>query len=309
MMALFAKSTPLATAIANRDKIRNRLKDNDDAILAATANANTLALNDATDAELSVAENQVRCRVDRRKTLEAALVEADALVAKLEAERDEAADQKQRGETVAGNRKLKDELNAEITTFVASATKLRSTLERTALTVPEAGAFKNFCDVLVQQAPEAVALFCREIDNNSAAVLRHDAPARGKQLPVPLVPVAIAKPVRMELFCLRSVKYIDPDSGEQIVIRKCQDGAFPPSYAKIALEQKIAVRLSDPLRRQHHGSVGGHADEALAFDLDLAMSDPKPTSADPITASAPVSPFVPNPDVRPPYTAMMKVAR
>jgi hypothetical protein len=71
------------------------------------------------------------------------------------------------------------------------------------------------------------------------------------------------------------------------VIQKFQDGEFPPTYAKVALEQKVCTRLIDPLRKQYFDTTPGHADPRLAFDLDAVMNMPKPITVDPIMASAP----------------------
>jgi hypothetical protein len=292
-MAFYSKSSPLDAAINRRDKLRNRIKNNDEAISAATANANALALNDAPDAELSVAENQVRDRVDRGKTLTAALVDADAQVLMHQRDEDDAADQKQRSATVIDCHKLIDELAKEGDVIAASASRLSGIAARIVPIAPEAGGLKSFSDVATQQIPEAVALLSRLIREHAAAVLRREAPSTVKKPEQPVTPPAVVLPVRMDLFCLRSVKYVDPDSGELIVVQKFQDGVFPPSFAKVAIEQKIAVRVSDPLRRQHHGAVAGHPEAALAFDLDAAMHEPKAAAIDPIRASAPTSPTSP----------------
>jgi hypothetical protein len=67
---------------------------------------------------------------------------------------------------------------------------------------------------------------------------------------------------------------------------------MPPTFAKVALDHKVCVRITDPLRAQHNNSIAGHPDPALAFDLDAAMSEPKPAAVDPIRASSPpASPF------------------
>jgi hypothetical protein len=292
-MALFAKSNPLDTAIAARDKLRNRLRDADAAILTATAAANALALNDASDSELSVAENQVRDRVDRVKTLTAALHESDAQILTLETERDEATDQKQRSATVVDCHKLIEELAKAGDVMAASASRMSGIAARIVPIAPEANGLKSFADVAAQQIPEAVALLSRLIREHAAAVLRRDAPSTLKTPEQPFTPPAVVHPVRMTLFCTRSVKHVDPDSGKLIVTQKFQDVEMPPTYAKVALDLKICVRVSDPMRKQHHGTYAGNADPALAFDLDAAIHEPKAAAIDPIMASAPTSPTSP----------------
>jgi hypothetical protein len=306
MMALFSKSSPLIAASAARDKLRNRLNEAQTAILAATAKASALALDNADDAALDAAEMLVRSRVDRVKTLTAALGESDEHVLALQREEDEAADQKQRSATAVDCHKLIEDLAKEGDVIAASASRLSGIAARIVPIAMEANGLKTFADVAIQQIPDAVTLLSRLVREHAAAVLRRDAPSTVKKPEVPFVPAAVAKPVRMDLFALRSVKYVDPDSRELVLIQKFQDGAFPPTFAKVALEQKIAVRISDPLRKQYHGSVGGHPDAALAFDLDLAMAEPKAAATNPILASAPVSPFKPMDRGGP---IQMKVAR
>jgi hypothetical protein len=288
-MALFAKSNPLATAISKRDRLRTRLKDNDDAILVATANANTMALNDATDAELSAAETQVRDRVDRSKTLTAALVESDAQVLLHQREEDDAADHKQRSQTVIDCHRLKAELSKECSVMTGSATRMADIAARIIPLAMEATGLKTFAVVAEQQIPEAAVLLSRLIDEYAASVLRKEAPSTLKPPEQPFVPPVVAKPVRMDLFAMRSIKHTDPDSGKLIVTQQFQDVAMPPTFAKIAIEQRTAVRISDPLRKQHHGTVAGHPDAALAFDLDLAMSETRtmPKLVEPIRQSNP----------------------
>jgi hypothetical protein len=292
-MALFSKTSPLNTAIGNRDKLRTRLSDNDEAILAATANANALALANADDATLDVAEAQVRSRVDRGKTLAAALVEADAQVQTHQSEEDDLADQNQRNHTVIECHKLKEALNKESAVMAASATRMADILARIVPLAREADGVKNFAIIAQQQLPEAAVLLSRLIDEYAASVLRKDAPSKLKQPEQPIVPTVVAKPVRMTLFAMRSIKHTDPDSGELIVKQKFQDVEMPPTYAKVALDLRVCVRVSDPLRQQHRGTVAGHPDAALAFDLDAAMNQPKPAAADPIMASASASPNSP----------------
>jgi hypothetical protein len=292
-MALFSKSSPLDIASAARDKLRGRLKDADTAILAATANANALAHDNADDAALDAAETQLRSRIDRVKTLTAALVESDARVLMLQREEDDAVDLKQRTQTVIHCHKLKAELSKESSVMTASATRMADLAARIIPLAMEATGLKTFAVVAEQQIPEAAILLSRLIDEHAAAVLRKDAPSMLKQPEQPVVRAVVAKSVRMTVFATRSIKHTDPDSGKLTVTQKFQDVEMPPSFAKVALEQRVAVRMSDPLRK-HRGSVGGHPDPALAFDLDAAIAEALdgPKLAEPIRQSTSQSQFV-----------------
>jgi hypothetical protein len=248
----------------------------------ALAGADDAALEKA-EAELTEAE-----KLMKRRWL---FVEENATTTKkLEAELDKAKDIKQRAATVLEYQSLEAELVAEGTTFAASALRMSEIAARIVPIAYEAGGFKSFADVGATQIPEAVALFSRMIREHSASVLRGEAPAAVRKPEPKFVQAVIAKAERVPLFCLRPIKFTDPESGKLIVIQKFQDGEFPPTYARAALEQNVCTRLSDPLRKQHHGTTPGHADVNLAFDLDAAMNEPKPAAIDPIMASSPPQP-------------------
>jgi hypothetical protein len=249
---------------------------------AATVAVKALAGVD--DETLDKAETKVakaKTKMERRLFF----VEENIAASKtLEAERDKAADIKQRAATAVEYQNLEAELVAEGKTFAASALRMSEIAARIVPIAYEAGGFKSFADVAVTQVPEAIVLFSRMIREHSAAVLRGEAPATLRVPEPKFVPTVNTKPERVALFCMRSIKYIDPDSGKLLVIQKFQDGELPPATAKRALELGACVRLSDPLRKQHFGTTPGHADLALALDLD---ADPEHTpQAEPITSSA-----------------------
>jgi hypothetical protein len=88
----------------------------------------------------------------------------------------------------------------------------------------------------------------------------------------------------IRLFALRPVKW-RAGNGLQIVAQKFQDCELPPATAKKALAMRVCVAADDALARQHRGTVAGHADPRLAFDLDL---EPGAVAAvGPIVASSP----------------------
>jgi hypothetical protein len=297
-MAFFSKSDPVATAQAAVDAaikehaaLDSLRADACASLSVETDEANRLASSGADAETLGKQEARVSTadKLHNRRTLavEAKLAE----IARLKSVLDKALEDRQISETCIYNHKLKEELIAENAVFVASAARIFSIFERAELIAAEASGYKQFAGTLAKEGPEAGALICKLIDNNTAAVSARQAPAKGKRLAPPVILPAVARPVRVSLFAMRSIKFTDPDSGKLIVAQKFQDLEMPPTFAKIALENKICVRVTDPLRAQHNNSVAGHPDPALAFDLDAAMSAPKPAAVDPIRASAPVSPF------------------
>jgi hypothetical protein len=293
-MALVSKSDPLASEIANRDKLRRLLAADESSHEAALNHSNRLASDGVDTATLKVARADVRECSDVVTERLNALARSDAEIVRLEMIRDDEADQKQRNETVIGCHKLEAELVKEGELIAASAARFSDIAARIIPIAPEANGLKGFSDVLVAQIPEAVALLSRLIREHAAAVLRRDAPSKLKQPEAPVVVPVMTKPVRVSLFAMHSLKFTDPDSGKLIVAKQFQDVEMPPTYAKAALDLKIAVRLSDPLRKQHHGTAAGHADPVHAFDLDAAMTEKAqgPRLVEPIRLSNPNPQFV-----------------
>jgi hypothetical protein len=308
-MALFAKSKPLDTAVADRAKLFKLLQEAEAKIVDKTVAANDLANAGADDDTMKKAESEVTEAANLVKRRRLAVETKDAEIKTLEAERDQAADQKQRDATAIEYHKLIEELASEGAVIAASASRMAGIAARIIPMAPEANGMKNFADVLVAQIPEAVDLLSRLIREHIASVLRREAPATVKKPAAPFVSVVVAAPVRMTLFAMRPIKHTDPDSGKLIVTQKFADVEMPPTFAKVALEAKAAVRVSDPLRKQHHGTVAGHAEALHAFDLDLAMSEPKPVAADPILASPAPTPSSPFTVVDRGGPIQMKVAR
>jgi hypothetical protein len=300
-MALFSKSDPTSTAQAAVDvavKARARLdsqRADADAVLdAATLASNTLANDGADDEALGRAESKVSeaDKMVKRRLL--AVETKDSEIKTLEAARDAEADQKQRNETVVTCQRLESELVKEGELIAASAARFSDIAARIIPIAPEAHGLKGFSDVLVAQIPEAVELLSRLIREHAAAVLRREAPSKLKKPETLTVVPAVAKPVRISLFAMRSVRFVDPDSKTLVVIQKFKDREFPPTYGKFALDQKIVVRISDPLRAQHDNSLAGHPDPALAYDLDAAMVETAsgPRLVEPIRQSNPHPQFV-----------------
>jgi hypothetical protein len=151
--------------------------------------------------------------------------------------------------------------------------------------VPEAGGLQGYCRASRQQIPETMELIGRLIATHAAAVLRGDAPATLRK-PEIIVPPTIAPEAPTEhLFAMRPVRWKDAKGTTQ-VSQKFRDVYLTPAAAMRALATKACIQIGDPLRRQYHGTVGGSADPALAFDLD---ADPE-RNAEPILATVPPSP-------------------
>jgi hypothetical protein len=280
-MAFYSKTDPVKA----RNKLRDRLGDAETAVIAATANTKELALSGADDATLDAAESHLRARADRVATLQAALVQADEQIAELEAERAVATDRKTRHQTADEIEKLLHGGNVAAKEFDVAMTKLADFAAQSAAFIPEAVGLRNYCDATRVQIPEAMAMIGKLAGHHAQAVLAGTAPATLKKPEAPVVAPPVTKAPTIRLFALRCVKFRDAD-GVLVAIQQFADGDFTPAAALKARSLKAVTELNDPLRRKHHGTIGGHPRVEHALDLD---ADPAGEAADPIRSSA--SPF------------------
>jgi hypothetical protein len=288
-VAPFFKSTPekqLSTATGARDRLSARLADAENAFAALKAGTEQLAIDGATDNALDTAEAKTRALADRTATLRAALAQSEIQVSNLERERDELADRKQRDETAAEAELLAREVIAAAAAFDVAAGALATVTTRAIPTVYEASGLNNLAAICRTEVPAASDLIAKLLRVHAASVLAGTAPAKMRKPDAPLIVPMVVKPPTVTLFALRPVKFRNAN-GELIVTQKFQDAELPPDAAKRALELGACVRLSDPLRKAHHGTTPGHPHADLAFDLDSAEPEHKPV--EPIMSSA--SPF------------------
>jgi hypothetical protein len=286
-VAPFFKSTPekqLITATGARDKLIARLADAEIAVFDLRAAAEQLAIDGATDNELDTAEAKTRSLADRTATLRAALTQSEMQVSNLERERDELADRKQRDETAAEAELLAREVIAAAAAFDVAAAALATVTTRAIPTVYEASGLNNLAAICRTEVPAASDLIAKLLRVHAASVLAGTAPAKMRKSDAPLIAPMVVKPPTVTLFALRPIKFRNT-SGELIVTQKFQDTELPPKAAKRALELGVCVRLSDPLRKAHHGATPGHPRADLALDLDSAEPEHKPV--EPIKSSSP----------------------
>jgi hypothetical protein len=230
-----------------------------------------------------------RSAQDSADTNRASIASEQERLAAMIAERDARLDKKARYETadeIAKKLDMSRDIERDGQAFFA---RLEAFTAWARPFVPEAQGLMNYSQVSSQQIPEALALVRKLAGVHAQAVMAGTAPATLKRADVPIVqPVTIA-PTRTTLFCMRPIKYIDPDSGELVAIQQFQDGKFPPEYAKAALDLKVACRVSDPQRQGRHNTLAGHANLGQAFDLDAAMAEKRtgPKLVEPIRQSNP----------------------
>jgi hypothetical protein len=145
-MALFAKSPSkrLDEAVASTAKLAERLRDAEIAVIDLRKESERLAILNASDDQLDVAEARTRAMVDRVTTLQSALTQSKAAVADLERERDEAADRKQREETSVAVEALARRMHEGCAKLVADAEALAGWTEKAAMVVGEANGVLHF---------------------------------------------------------------------------------------------------------------------------------------------------------------------
>jgi hypothetical protein len=303
-MALFQKSPEkiLIAAINARDQLIARLSDSEVVIIERQTAAEQAAMDGADDNVLTIAEDKLRAAQERRVTLRAALTKSEALVDRLEQERAEQADKEEREKTAAEVELLAREVVEAGAAFVATAAKLADCSLRASVAAPEAAGLTRFARAVESEIPAGCNLTARLLRDHRAAVLARSAPALLAKPPEPYVaPPAPAKPPTQILFCLRSVKWID-DAGQQRIVGKFEDAEVPVRLVGRALKCGACVPITDPRRRELHGTRGGfppRLDTATDLDADPATHAP----VEPILASSPFTPV----DRGPPIT--LRVAR
>jgi hypothetical protein len=91
--------------------------------------------------------------------------------------------------------------------------------------------------------------------------------------PIPRVPGVVVsspappKPVTVRLFAMKPVTWRDAE-GLQRFVGKFNDVDLPETAAAFALEKGFCVELTDPRRKQLHGTSPGHPDHHWCVSLD-----------------------------------------
>ena len=171
-MGLFKMSLEkqITAAKAARDKLIARLADAEVAITERRTAAEQLALDGATDDELTLCEDKLRAAQDRRVTLKAALIKGEAEVSRLEMERDQAADRKQREATSIEVEQLARAISSDYARLVAAAATATDHTARASAVVPESGGALNLFQIIATQLPDAATLIGRLLRAHGEAV-------------------------------------------------------------------------------------------------------------------------------------------
>jgi hypothetical protein len=312
-MALFQKANPLDVAVAARVKLRSRLALAEAAVTTATSAAHAHALAGADDGVLDADEATMRARVDRVKTLTAALTQADAQVTQLQVERDKAADYAVRIATVEAIEKKLAEIEVAQADLLASIARMNSLNAFAALYVPETNGVLAFLGMAQTQLPDAYRVIDRCLRDQAAAILRHEAPAALRQIVAPVKAVPVAKPPTQIVFTSHAITWRDYN-GDQRVISKWRDAELPIAAAAFALKANLAMLPDDERTKKLRGLGQGHPEASWLNNIDTKIGPNVPTAMagngttspqsvhDPIVASSPFTVVVGEP-------VQMQVAR
>jgi hypothetical protein len=280
-MALF-KTSPekqLSNAIGARAALIARLSDAEVVIIERQTAAEQAAMDGADDDALTAAENKLRAAQERRVTLRAALSKSEALVCRLEHERDEAADAAQREKTAAEVELLAREVVEAGEAFVAAAAKLADCSLRASAVVPEAGGLVRFAGACRSEIPAGGDLVAKLLRNHGAAVLARSAPPTLAKPPEAVAPVSTTKPELVQVFLLHACTWRD-HGGVQRVSGKWRDCELSPSQAETALRLKLAAPMTDERRKQLLGQSPGHPEPGWLNDIDLEIGPDVPAKSE-----------------------------
>jgi hypothetical protein len=287
-MALF-KTDPdkaIPATEANLSRLKTELVESQDMVARYRATAMRFAAEGGDADGRKRAQEAMKSAQDSADITAGAIADVESKLAGLVAERDKQLDLKARHAAANDIEQMLRESGDIVRDTEKYFKQLADWCAKVSPNVPEAGGVETLATAMRQQIPEAITLYQKLLGNLASSILAGSTSPKLKVKDVPFVQPAIIAPTRTPLFCIRPIKYVDPDSGKLIAIQQFQDGEFPLEYAKAALDLKVAVRLSDPRRRERHGTIPGHASPGQAFDLDAAMSAPKAAAVDPIKASA-----------------------
>jgi hypothetical protein len=303
-MALFQKSPEkiLAKAISARDQLITRLSDAEAAVVDRRSAAEQLALDGSSDDSLSAAEASTRVMIDRIATLRGSLAKAEAEVARLEHERDEAADFAQREQTAAEIELLARGLIESGEKFVEAAAVLADCALRASVVVPEAGGLVRFAGAVRSEIPAGGDLVAKLLRTHGAAVLARSAPSVLAAPPPACTAPVVTKPALMQVFTLDSISWTDAD-GRLQRLGKWRDVELPQHCAARGLRLKFCTTMDDPRRMQLHGQASGHPEPHWCKDLD---KEPDPVVDEDRPAPEVHSAFE-KPTIGQPFT--LKVAR
>lgn len=251
-------STKDATGIANaqttRDVIKMRLALAEQAVKERHAAVRRFALDGADDDALDKAEAALRAAQDRARTLADALADADTYVREAEQRRDAAEAQKRRGEVATEIEKVAERLGEVGSEFAGLMQKMAALTERAAALTPDASGLHSFCSRALIEIPESAELLSQVLRGIATATRSGSAPAPLPQSVPQAQPTChVPPPAMTRVFAVKPIKWLDA-TGALRLQPPHFDIDLEPALAARAIEIGAAIEITDPRRRQLHGS-------------------------------------------------------
>jgi hypothetical protein len=293
-LALFQKADPSLRAQRDcenklkgkrslRDEKAEQLRTAEGKLAECRATVEALAL-ESDEAKLDSALQARREAEDKACALGDASVKIAKEIADLEAEIERIIDQRMRSETSAAVGTMVARLEKAAAIYDAAALEFEASARELSSVVLDAHPLTAFLMSARTQPPPTVAVIVRCAKDHAAAVLAGSKPASLPREPEPAPVLKLVKPDTLQLFFRRHAKYVDKD-GKLRLLPKAADHEVPRVIGERALKCGCATQLSDPVRKQLHGTTPPlEPNPAWCDDLGGETDNP------PVAASAPSGP-------------------
>lgn len=276
-----AMQRDIDAAKANLTRLRAQLGEAEAAITQHREQAKIAAVTGADSLVLDAAESLVRNAQDRRETFSAAVIEVESNLAALERAKSEAIDKARREATAQSCELLARRVIESAEVMVKAAAAFAVHIEKASAIAPESAGLLNFAVIVGREIPGAVDQTSKLLRQHAAAVIAGSAPSAMPQPPEPYVPpVAPLREPTAQLFCLRSVRWLD-EFGVQKLGAQFNDIELPQRLAARALACGACIPVSDPRRRHYHTQGGPPPNAATCTDIDAV---PEPAEAEPMAS-------------------------
>jgi len=238
--------------------------------------ATQLARDNADDATLDKAENEIRGAQIRIDTLSAALIETDQQILQLENDLTVAADKKQREAIALEVEKIAEGFTSAAADVVTSLAALALQTESMARFLPDAAGLHSFAVRANAELPGSIEMLTMLIRAYTDDVLAGHAKVTLPQVEA-AAPLPAPPPPTQWAFSAKSIKWTDA-SGTVQTQHAFFEVQLPPVVAARALRKGACVGINHELRKREHGfgSKKAKPDPADCIDLDSDVVAPDP---------------------------------
>ena len=257
-----------------------RLVDRKTLLAARHATARQLARDNADDATLDKAKDNIRAAQIRVHTLSTTLIETDQQILQLENDLTVAADKKQREAAALEVEKIAEGFTSAAADVVTSLAALALHTETMARFLPDAAGLHSFALRAKSELPGSIEMLTMRISAYTDAVLAGHAKTTLPQVEAAAPPPA---PPTQWAFSVKPIKWTDA-SGTVQTQHAFFEVQLPPVVAARALRKGACVGLDHGLQRREHdfGSEKAKPDPAYCIDLDPKVVAPDPRVVEPI---------------------------